>query len=176
MRKFLAILIVLALLAGGAYHAYDYITSRPLFDDLDAAKENLENADYVVTYMTQEDMLGSYLADEGIVKYFVASENDSEDDNILLIAVFESKELAKIYYKQMKNQLDAMIKDTKLEIQLLEYKLENSDDLTDDEIEDLKEEIEDYKEDLKEYKNIVMGREGATFWYGTKDAAKASKG
>ena len=175
MRKFLAILIVLALLAGGAYHAYDYITSRPLFDDLDAAKENLENADYVVTYMTQEDMLGSYLADEGIVKYFVA-EDDSEDDNMLLIAVFESNELAKIYYKQMKNQLDAMIKNTKLQIQLLEYKLENSDDLTDDEIEDFKEEIEDYKEDLKEYRNYVIGREGDTFWYGTKDAVKASKG
>ena len=64
MKRFLAILLVLVLFAGAAYHAYDYLISRPDIKNLDKVKENLENAGYSVTLLdSEDDLAGGFLPD-----------------------------------------------------------------------------------------------------------------
>ena len=171
MKKFLAIVLVLALLAGCAYLVFDYFDSRPNIGDLEKTKENLEAAGYTVMLITAEDKIG-YLPD-GAVKYLSASD---KDDNTLVIYVYENRELAKLKYEQLKCSLEYQIESIELQIEQLEYDLENNEDLTDDEIKLIEKRIDTYEEALEQFKSYKVGRSGKTIWYGTKDAAKASRG
>ena len=163
MKKFLALLLVLVMTFALASCS---LFSKPELD-LDDAQDNLEDEDYSVYYEDDEDNLQA-----GMVEMFSAYD---DDDNSLYVVVFDSAKLAKIYYKAAKLELDAEIKATKIEIQEIEYLLENyKKDL--DDPSSYKDQLKDLEDELEELEEMVIGRSGKTVWYGTKDAIDASKG
>ena len=168
MKKFIAVLLVLAVLAGAAYYVVNFVINKPNMSDLDALKEKLEKADYMVSY-TENGESG-----DGIIEYFMATNEESED--ALVIMVFDDKEYAKLYYRELKIRLDYTMKSLELQIDQYEYMLEKDEDLSESEIERYEKYIEDAEEDLEHYKDIILVRQGDTIWYGTKDAIKASRG
>ena len=163
MKKFLALLLVLVMTFALASCS---LFSKPELD-LDDAQDNLEDEDYTVYYVDDEDELEAGMV-EGLSAY-------DEDDNFLYVVVFDSTKLAKIYYKEAKLELDAEIKAIKLEIQEIEYLLENyKKDL--DDPSDYKDQLKDLEDELEELEEVVLGRSGKTVWRATKDAIDASKG
>ena len=163
MKKFLALLLVLVMTFALASCS---LFSKPELD-LDDAQDNLEDEDYSVRYEDDEDNLGA-----GVEEYLSAYD---DKDNYLRITVYASAKLAKLDYKARKLQIDTQIKETKLEIQQIEYLLENyKKDL--DDPSDYKDQLKDLEKELEQLEEMVVGKSGKTVWYGTKDAINASKG
>lgn len=165
MKKFLAVVLVLAILGACGYAAYSYFDARPLYNDFETAKANLENAGYVVLF-----------DEDGNDLYVRQLSAKGEDDNAIDIVEFKDEELAEIYYNYVKTSIKAEKDMCKVEIEGLKYNLEHEEDLTDDKIERYNKQIQEYEEELELFEKMVCGRSGAIVWMGTKDAAKASRG
>lgn len=140
--------------------------------DLETAKENLEDADYSVTYTDDEDKLSV-----NVVERLTASEKD-DSDNYLSVTVYADAKSAKIAYQEMKDYLDYSMAQQKLAIKEIENLLKNyEDDLESDEIDEYEDELKELKKELEEMKDeYVIGKSGKTVWYGTKEAIEKSKG
>ena len=177
MKKLVALLLVVSTLFIFAS------CSMPPKLDLEKAADNLEDEDYFVTYVDDEDKLPA-----GIVERLYAYGDDDDDDqDYLMILKFETLQSARLYYKQLKlkykeeiTDYKEQIKALKLEIKTAKYELRKFDDDSDwddDDIDDLKEELEDLREEFKEFKkDSKFGIMGKTVWAGTKGALKDSKG
>lgn len=174
MKKILAIVLVLAILVGCAYFVIEYFASKPNIDEIEAAKTNLEDADYTVIHMTKDGLSGALLPD-GVVEMLSASK-DNDDNDGLVIMVLESDELAKIRYNELKAQFDYSKKTLQLQIDELKYTMERDEaELSEDELKEMSEELDELKEELKDMNKVSIGRSGATVWYCTKNAAKDSR-
>ncbi len=152
--------------------------------DLEDAKENLEDANYEVDYVDDEE----YLAVN--VEAYLKADNDKDEQ--LTVYIYKDIKSAKLAYKQQKaayememEYAEYAIDKMELELKQLKNRLKKyEDDLDSDEldkleeqIEDKEEAIEDSKEAIKEYKKeYVIGRSGKMVWYGTDKAIKKSKG
>ena len=154
--------------------------------DLEDAAENLEDADYSVSYIDDTDEL-----DVGMEEMLYASEvidrEDFDDEeeyyealdarNYITIVVYSSKKTADIAYQNAKAELDYEIKSTKLEIKSIQHTLDEYEgDLEDEQIEYYEEKLESLEKALDQLNNTVVGKKGATVWYGTKGAIEDSKG
>ena len=177
MKKFIVTLLVLALLAGIAYGVYFYIMMPPI-NDFNQAKANLEKAGYTVAVREKDN--DDYLSD-GVIKALRA-EDENEKDNfldgiVIDITVYESAELAKIRYKELKTYIDYYIGQLEIGIDEFEYELEyNRDELSDSQIKKYEEYIESGEKNLEFFEDLYVAYFDNTVWYGTKDAIKASKG
>ena len=175
MKKILAIVLVLAILAGCAYFVIDYFASKPNIDDLEAAKTNLEDAEYTVIHMTKDGLSGALLPD-GVVEMLSASKDNDDNDGIVIM-ILESDELAKIRYNELKAQFEYSKKIAQIRIDEIKYTMEHDKaELSEDELKEMSEELDDLKEELKDINSFSLGRSGATIWYGTRNAAKDSRG
>jgi len=134
--------------------------------NLEKAEDALEDADYTVHY--EDD------SDSPYIKETLYASDD--DDNTLSVRVFNDAKTAKIFYEQMKNELDYEKDEIKAEIKLYEHLIKKyEDDLDSDEIDEYEDDIKELKDELEELENLVVGRSGKTVWSGTKDAIKDSK-
>lgn len=176
MKKFLAFLLIAAIIAGGVYAFIRYKDNMPHIEDLEVAKKNLEDADCEVTYIKKDDIGGSLMLSDGMDEALYASSGEVLDPDAknLVIIVWENKEIADIYYDQIKNQLTYQKKSLKNDIDRITYELKN-DELTEEEIDELEEELDENKEDLENLKDMVVGKKGNIFWYGSKELIEASR-
>ena len=159
MKKLLALLLAVVCL-----FACVSCTPAPK-KDLAAAKSNLEAKNYVVFL---DDT-----TDDPTVSETLTATNVNES---LYIVRYASNKLAKLALRRAEAQIDAQIEDIKLEIKSIKHIMNKFDDeLTTDEMDDYKEELRELEEELEEIKNVVFGRSGKLFWYGTKQAIKDSK-
>ena len=125
----------------------------------------LEDEDYLVSTEKEPDVM---------IKQYLSAY--TEDDSLQIIW-FEDTAMAKLYYKELKMDLDHKIESAKLEIKAGEKYLDLYDsDLDDDDAEEREEELEEMEEELEEIKNICIGRKGNVVWKGTKNAIEDSKG
>ena len=184
MKKTLLRIFALVLTLCTVFSLASCFAPKPKLD-LEAAKENLEDEDYIVSYVDDEDVL-----DTNVAERLVARDEDGE--TALTVVVYSDAKSAKIAYKIQQLNYDYQIEAYnmqidyyELEIKALKNKIRAYDDeLKSDEIDALEEKIEEYEDDvddlkdeLKEYKkDYVIARRGKTLWYGYKDAIKDSKG
>jgi len=167
MKRILAALLALTLLVCGALTLTSCAPKPELY--LEEAKDNLEDADYEVSHVDDEDMLSPAVKE---------SLSAHDDDNYLYIVVFNDTKSAKLAYKEFKLESDQEIEALELEIKSIKHYLKKyEDDLDSDVIDEYEDELKDLEKELEEEKDeFVVGRSGKTVWYGTKDAIKDSKG
>ncbi|MBQ9773707.1 MAG: hypothetical protein IJW30_06440 [Clostridia bacterium] len=139
--------------------------------DLEVAAENLEDADYYVSYEDDEDNL-----EVGVEATLYAYDEDGE--NYLRMVTYIETSSAKIAYDALKKEYDAEIDMIKLEIKRIEDILENyEDDLEDEEVDEYEDELKECEKELEEMEEEhKMGRSGKTVWMATVDAIEDSKG
>ena len=137
--------------------------------DIGKAEDNLEDEDYTVNVVDDEDLLAP-----GQVERLSAYNGD---DSIAIIE-FENTKTAKLYYKQLKLERDQEIEEIKLEIKYMEHILdEYSKDLDSEDEDDYKDRLKDLRKELEEAdEEVLFGRSGKIVWYGTKDAVEDSQG
>lgn len=181
MKKTLRSIIALMILLCTVFAISSCVAQPP--KDLEKAADNLEDADYNVSYSDDEDELSV-----GIVERLYAS----DEDNFLMVIVFDNAKTAKLYYNNTKLSLNQQIEEIKSEIEYNKSQIkyyehilkQYDDDLSNSEadryeeyIDEYEEEIEDMMEELEELKKeYVLGISGKTVWYGTKQAIKDAKG
>ena len=193
MKKIIVTLLAAAMLLSCtlAFSACSLFNPQPE-TDLEEAMENLEDADYEVDYEEEVDEVG---ISEQLSAF-------NEDGDRITIIVFEDKKLAELEYdkykltEKMEDEMEkAAEKDAKKHGEdynqslVVEKYEEKSDKLAyeyakhmldkyDDELSD--EEIENYEDIVDRYANgepeIIFGKSGKVFWYGTKQAIEDSKG
>ena len=169
MKKFITTFLALAMILSCAvvFSSCGIFTAKPELD-LEQAAENLEDADYSVSYVDDEDELSA-----GVVERLSAY----NDDDYLTVTVYGDSKSASIAYKTLKSSFEYYVKEMKLEIQRLENVLNKYDkDLDSDEIDELEDEIKELEKELEELEDIVIGKKGKTVWSGTKAAVEDSKG
>lgn len=176
MKKFLTFLLIAAIIAGGVYAFIQYKDNIPHIEDLEVTKKNLEDADYRVTYIKKDDIGGSLMLPDGVEETLTAKSGEvlDSDAKSLVIIVCENRELAGIYYDQYKNQLTYQKKLLENYIDRISYELKN-DELTEEEIENLEENRDEYEKALEDIEDMVVGKKGNIFWYGSKEIIKASR-
>ena len=185
MKKFLSMLLATVLLVAClAFTGCSLFGAKPELD-LETAAENLEDADYVVSFSDDEDEL-----DINVEAQLEAYDEDHE--NYIYITTYKDSKSAKIAYQAIKleknyekDSYNRRIDSYELEIKNIKNMLEKYEDELDDEdmldyYEDMLEEAEDALEERKEEyaeekENYVYGRKGNTIWIGTKDALEATK-
>ena len=162
MKKLLALILIIGCVF--AMTSCYLLGPRPE-KDLKKAKENLEAADYNVSYTTE--------AGDDIVARLSAQSEDGEDT--IIIIEFANKKAANLYYRERKLEIEHEIDDLKLQIDKLKYEMKNSDNDGENLIGEIA--LEKLQEELSKLrKEIVLGKSGKVVWYGTKNGAKASKG
>ena len=164
MKKFLAGLLAMLMLVSSVF-VLSSCAAKPKLN-LEKAEKALKDNDYSVSYTDDVD-------EAGIEERLYAYKNDER----LVVIKFEKASTAKLYYKQLKMELDYKIKSIELEIEANEHMLSKYEkDLKSDEIKELEDDIKDLKKELEEYKDeYVIGRSGAYVWTGTEKAIKDSK-
>jgi peptidoglycan hydrolase CwlO-like protein len=163
MKRFLTLVLALAILVSSAF-VLSSCAKKPELD-LEKAKEALEDADYVVRHDDDSD-------EPGYEENLYAMNGD----DVVVIIKFTKSSTAKLYYDQLKAQMDASIKESKFDIKLAKHMIKTyEDDLKSDEIDDYEDEIKELEEELEEYEGYIIGRSGAYVWYGTEKAVEASK-
>ena len=167
MKKLIVTLLAVAMLLS-CLLVFSACAAKPEMD-LENAAENLEDEDYVVMYIDDEDDLSAN------VKERLQASNDDES---LSITVYKDSKSASLAYKRLKLERDVAIDYYNIQIDNYENMLKKyEDDLEDEDVEYYEEKIDELKEDLKEYKDEnVIGKSGKTVWSGTKTAIKDSKG
>lgn len=172
MKKILAALLALMMVVACVATLASCVKAVPA--DYEDAKEALEDADYQVMGFDDEEELDPGM--KACIRAYKASEDEEEDGESLYIFYFENSDMAKVFYKQYKMNLEQSIAEAEVEIEYYELLLEKyADDLEDEEKEELEEELEEAKEELENVKeNYVVGRKGTTVWYGTKAAAEVA--
>ncbi len=138
--------------------------------DLEDAAENLEDEDYLVSYIDDEDDLSP-----GRVESLSAENDDGDELNVIR---FEKSSTAKAFYnyrKVLKSNEKASLKE---EIKNLKHLLKNyEDDMKNDEIDDLEDELKDLEKELDKFEEEnILGIKGKVVWYGNKSAVEDSKG
>ena len=186
MKKFLSLLLATVLLVAClAFTGCSLLGAKPELD-LETAAENLEDADYFVSFSDDEEDL-----DVNVEAKLYAYEEDGE--NYISIVTYKDSKSAKLAYQEIKLELEyekesynRRVDSYELQIKNINNMMDKYEDELDDEdmidyYEDMLEEVEDaleeYKEEYAEEKeNYVYGRKGNTVWAGTKDALEATKG
>ncbi len=173
MKKIITALLIACMLVSciAVLSSCDLFSSKVKPElDLEDAKNALEDEDYLVVYVDDEDDL-----DVGMKESLYAY-NDDEDG--LYIIVYADSKLATWAYEELKAEYDAEVDELKREIDKLEHILDKyEDDLDSDEVDDYEDEIKDLKKDLKKMEEeYTFGKSGSTVWYGTANAAEDSKG
>lgn len=138
--------------------------------DLEKAAENLEDADYSVTYSDDEDELAVNVA-EKLVAY-------DDDENAIYITVYKDSKSASIAFDALKLEIENEKAYTENKIKEIKNLLSKYEDdfEDDDEIEELEDKLKDLEKELEEFEEkYCYGKSGKTVWYGTNKAAKASK-
>ena len=137
--------------------------------DFDDAEKNLKGEDYEVQVIDDDDLLPA-----GMVEVLRA---EDDNDNELYIATFETAKYAKIQYKILKQEHEAEIEATELQIKQIEYMLKHFDgDLESAEIDKYEDKLKNLEKELEELKeDWVIGIKGKTVWYGTADAVEDSR-
>ena len=169
MKKIITTLLALAMILSCVvvFSSCSLFAPKPELD-LEDAKDNLEDADYSVSYEDDEDLLGPGVAEQ-LYAY--------DDDNFLRVTVYEDSKSASLAYDEIKMELDHEKESIKLTIKSIEHVLDKyEDDLEDEEIDELEDMLEEYQDELEEYEDYVIGKSGKTVWAGTKDAIEDSKG
>ncbi len=137
--------------------------------NLEDAADNLKDENYTVYYVEDaednnpryQETLNAYKGDEGIS-----------------IIKFTDSKTANLYYENLKLEYDYKIDSLRLQIETLKHQIKKyEDDLSKEEIKSLEKTLENCEESLEKYKeDYCFGKSGKTVWYGTKDAAKDSRG
>jgi len=169
MKKILTVLLAMAMLLGCVAVLASCTKQGPKPNlDLEDAADVLEDEDYSVVYVDDEDDL-----DPGMVETLTAY----DDDNYLYVIKFASSATAKLYYEEIKLEYDYNLESTKLEIKSKEHTLKKyDDDLENAEIDEIEDDIKDLEKEIKEMEEeACFGRSGKYVWIGTKDAVKDSK-
>ena len=141
--------------------------------DFDDAKDNLEDKEYVVSLIEDNDLL-----EPGVAKQFSAYKSNGEGDReVLYMVEYEDAKSAKLAYKMYKLQLEQEEEALKLEIKILENQLKKyEDELKSEEIDDLEDEIKELEDELEDLKEAyIFGKNGKIIWYGTEKAVEDSK-
>ena len=138
--------------------------------NFEKAQKNLEDKDYMVMFSDDEDDLKP-----GMAAYLSASDGD---ENRLVMIEYKDLKSAKLAYKEYKLSIESKIEEKELEIKELKNILKKYDaDLDSEAIDNCEDEIKELQDEIKDLKKETLyGRSGKIFWYGTKDAVKASKG
>lgn len=162
MNKLFKYLICLALIISTLF-ALASCGQKPSLD-FDEVADNLEDEDYVVVHVDDEDDL-----EAGMVESLYAYDGD----NHISIVEYESTKLANLAYESMKLSYDYEIKSLENEIETIKYIIKNCD-VDEDDYEDELEELEEELEMMK--KETFFGKSGKKVWAATEDAIKDSKG
>ncbi len=172
MKKILAALLALMMVVASVATLASCGKAVPA--DYEDAKEALEDAEYVVMATDEEDYLSTGMKAQISARDVTEDKDDREA--FIYIYYFENDDMAKLYEKQAKQNLEQMIDDAELDIEFYELMLEKyADDLEEEEKEEFEEELEEAKEELEAYKNdYVVGRKGTTVWYGYKSMAEVA--
>ena len=185
MKKFIVMLLAVAMVLSCTLVLASCGNQGPKPElNIEDAAENLEDADYTVMFTDDEDDLYPWIEAQ------LYATND--DDEGIYITVYKDSTSAKLALEDVKVEFNAEIDSINEKIDAKERKIKQyenilkkyEDDLEDEEIEeledtidDLNDEIDELKDELKEIKEeACFGRSGKTVWYGTKTAAKDSKG
>ena len=171
MKKIVTILLAAAMLLSCAvvFSSCAIFTPKPELDLEDAA-DNLEDADYYVSYTDDEDNLSVGMEES------LSASSDDGDDGLYIVKYADAKS-ASIAYDEAKMEIDNAKEEIKLSIKKYENILKKyEDDLDSDEIDYYEDLIKDLEDELEEYDEYVIGKSGKTVWYGTKDAIEDSKG
>ena len=165
MRKFLSLSLALLLLLGGVLMLGSCGEKDPIPElDFDEAVENLEEEGYYVwrddEYAEEEESFYAYLKDDYIS-----------------VTEYKSEEIAKLAYKNLKQEKKEMISHLKDQIDILEDLYDElKDSLSGDDLDELKDEIRYCEKQLEKYtEDYVIGRDGKIVWYGTRRAIKDSQ-
>ena len=164
MKKFLTLMLAVLMLVGSVV-VLSSCGAKPKLN-LEKAEEALKDNDYMVSYSDDVDEAGM---EEALYAY--------KDDNSLVIIKYAKSSTAKLYYQQMKMELDNEIAALELDIKMAKHMLDKYEkDLDSDEIDELEDEIKELEKELEEYEeDYVVGRSGKYVWYGTAKAVKDSK-
>ena len=176
-EKFVVFLLIMAILTCAAYQVYFTVELTPYIEDLSVAKTNLKDAGYNVMHFKVGD--GILVSGDGRIEYLIANESSigsTGNSNMLNIQVFENRELAGIYYRQLRNNVESTVKGYKIEIEIYEYQIANNGDLSDKEIEEINKNLQELREEVAYHKSRVIGLSGSVIWIVTKPAIKASHG
>lgn len=139
--------------------------------ELEDAADNLEDNDYQVDYIDDEDDLSVE------VEAKLVAENFKGDR--ITITLYKDTSMAKLAYEKLELEHKQEIEELELQIKNYEHLIKTyDDDLKSSEIhllEDMIEELEEKIEDLENYDNETFGRDGKYVWYGTPDAVEDTK-
>lgn len=170
MKKIFSLLLAVVMIVGCMLA----VTSCGAEPELEftIAEANLKLAGYSVqTAYTPEQAKDFGL---GIVKGISARNSDTED--FLQIAEFDSSSTAKLYVEQYEIQIEQKIAKYELKIEYYEYMLEEyGSQLSSSELQQYNESLANYRKNLANYETRVVGRSGNIAWYGTEAAVEASK-
>ena len=165
MKKLLTLALALAMIFSCLFVFASCDEPKPELD-LEDAVDNLENEDYEVTYDDDVD-------DVGIDERLSAS---NDDDEHIMIIVFQDSKLAKMYYEELKASVEYEKESLERELEMYEHMLKKyEDDLSNSEIDEMEDDIKALKKDIKTYNHYVIGRSGKTVWVGTEDAIEDSQ-
>ena len=164
MKRLLTILLAVAMLVSSVF-VLSSCGKKPRLD-LEKAEKALEDNDYYVSYSDDIDEPG---IEESLYAY--------KDEHTLVIVKFEKSSTAKLYYQQVKMQMEQEIESLEMEIKLTKHMLSKyDDDMDSDEIDDLEDELKDLEKELEEIKeDYVIGKSGKYVWYGDAKAIEDSK-
>ena len=164
MKKFLTLMLAVLMLVSSVV-VLSSCGAKPKLN-LEKAEEALKDNDYMVSYSDDIDEAG---IEESLSAY--------KKDDSLMIVKFAKSSTAKLYYQQMKMELDYQLESIKLEIKTTKHLLAKYEkDMKSDEIKGLEDELKDLEKELEEFEETyVIGRSGKCVWYGTVDAIKDSK-
>lgn len=170
MKKIITTLLIACMLIS-CLIVFASCNVKPALKDLEDVAETLEDEDYLVSYIDDEDELSP-----GMSETLYARSEDGDDS--LSIIVFSDSKMAKLYYDELKAEYDYEIESIKREIKSIKHMLKKYGDELDSDQEDYYEdELKDLEKELKKMKEeYTFGRSGKTVWAGTADAAKDSKG
>ncbi len=143
----------------------------PYLEDLEDAKDNLEDEGYdVIFYDEAEDL------DPGEDKYLEAWDSDHEEYR-LKVWEYDDKELANLYYEKLKEEHEVALATLKNQIEMAEYIIdEYEDDLYDEDLEEWEDTLDETEDELKSAEKYVVGIDGYFVWYGHTDVIEDSKG
>lgn len=137
--------------------------------DLDEVKDNLEDKDYYVSLVDDEDDL-----DVGVEQELYA---DGDGDDYVYIIEFKDAKMAKLAFKGLKLENESEIESLKLSIKNIENKLEKyEDDLNSFQIDTYENQLKELNKELERRQDEkCYGISGKFIWQGTEDAIKDTK-
>ena len=143
--------------------------------DLEEAKENLDDNDYLVTYYDEDYDFKNGSAN--VLEKIYAYSADSDSEDFVSITKYKDSQSALLALREVKVERDIQIKYLKAQIKYYEHLLEEyEDDMDIDEVEELEEELEEYEDMLEILQDdYVYGIDGNYVWYGTIDAIDDTK-